>query len=70
MSLLDKLKLSSEGDDLTGLLPCNLATWEENQKNLILSKCVNPLILRGKAIACGFLDAYIKMRLSSRPSEV
>lgn len=26
MSLLDKLKLSHEGDDLTGLLPCNLAT--------------------------------------------
>ena len=26
MSLLDKLKLSREGDDLTGLLPCNLAT--------------------------------------------
>lgn len=26
MSLLDRLKLSREGDDLTGLLPCNLAT--------------------------------------------
>ena len=26
MSLLDKLRLSREGDDLTGLLPCNLAT--------------------------------------------
>lgn len=26
MSLLDKLKLSREGDDLTDLLPCNLAT--------------------------------------------
>ena len=26
MSLLDKLKLSREGDDLAGLLPCNLAT--------------------------------------------
>lgn len=26
MSLLDKLILSREGDDLTGLLPCNLAT--------------------------------------------
>lgn len=24
MSLLDKLRLSREGDDLTGLLPCNL----------------------------------------------
>ena len=23
---LDKLKLSRDGDDLTGLLPCNLAT--------------------------------------------
>lgn len=26
MNLLDRLKLSREGDDLTGLLPCNLAT--------------------------------------------
>ena len=26
MTLLDKLKLSRDGDDLTGLLPCNLAT--------------------------------------------
>lgn len=26
MSLLDKIKLSREGDDLTGLLPRNLAT--------------------------------------------
>ena len=26
MSLLDKLRLSREGDDLTGLLPSNLAT--------------------------------------------
>lgn len=26
MSLLDRLRLSWEGDDLTGLLPCNLAT--------------------------------------------
>lgn len=26
MSLLDKLKISREGDDLTDLLPCNLAT--------------------------------------------
>lgn len=26
MNLLDRLKLSWEGDDLTGLLPCNLAT--------------------------------------------
>ena len=26
MSLLDKLILSHEGDDLTSLLPCNLAT--------------------------------------------
>ena len=25
-SLLDKLKLSRDGDDLTDLLPCNLAT--------------------------------------------
>lgn len=26
MSLLDKLKISRERDDLMGLLPCNLAT--------------------------------------------
>ena len=26
LTLLDKLKLSRDGDDLTGLLPCNLAT--------------------------------------------
>lgn len=26
MSLLDRLKLSREGDNLNGLLPCNLAT--------------------------------------------
>ena len=26
LTLLNKLKLSRDGDDLTGLLPCNLAT--------------------------------------------
>lgn len=26
MSLLDKLRLSREGDDLNGMLPCNLTT--------------------------------------------
>lgn len=32
MSLLDKLIFSREGDDLTGLLPCNLATLRRKSK--------------------------------------